>query len=116
MQLDDELVFGVVALGALRVAVHKSATAWSALSSFESNVVGSAHAKPIAPTSVPSSDAAAAMQWTGRQRRSCRRGSGKLRTVGGKVREQHCVAGASRRGDRNGASAGRLCTGPQARA
>ena len=101
MQLDDELVFGVVALGALEGggAQVRDGVECALQLCVERCRLGPREADRTHQRAVLS------MQ---RQRCGGLDASGdrvgedlrKLRTVGGKVRKQDCVAGASRRGDR----------------
>ncbi len=101
MQLDDELVFGVVALGALEGggAQVRDGVECALQLCVERCRLGPCEADRTNQRAV------LAMQrhrCSGLDASGDRVGEdlGKLRTVGGKVREQHCVAGASRRGDR----------------
>ncbi len=101
MELDDELVFGVVALGALngRCAQVRDGVECARQLRVERCRLGPCEADRTNQRAV------LAMQRQGRSGLDAsgdRVGEdlGKLRTVGGKVREQHCLTGASRRGDR----------------
>ena len=101
MQLDDELVFGVVALGAL------DGGGAQVRDGVERALQLCVERCRLGPCEADRTDQRAVLAM---QRHRCSRldasgdrvgeDLGKLRTVGGKVREQHCVAGASRRGDR----------------
>ena len=103
MQLDDELVFGVVALGALDGggAQVRDGVERALQLRVERCRLGPCEADRANQRAV------LAMQW---QRCGGLDASGdrvgedlrKLRAVGGEVREQDCFAGASRRGDREG--------------
>ena len=103
MHLDDELVLGVVALGALRWwrctgprRRRVRSRAWRRTLSARSR--RSRWRRPVCRPR----DEVATMRWPGRRRRRCRRGSpetGRGRTRG---QGEGRLAGASRRGDREG--------------